>query len=80
MRILRKLLGRSAAQISKARAVEVARSRCEQEGWPWIEPIHVNEELWAYHVMTNARNRGGNVNIRVDRQTGEVRSAQFARR
>jgi hypothetical protein len=78
--VLRSLLGLSGEGISKEHALETARARCAQEGWPWVEPVRVNVDLREYHVMTNAEMRGGNVNIRIDRRSGEVRSAHFARR
>jgi len=80
MRILRDLLGLSGGHISKEDALEIARIRCQEEGWPWIEPVHVITGFRAYRIMTNAQMRGGNVFMRVDRRTGEVRSAGFARR
>lgn len=78
--MLRKLLGLSGEGISKDYAIEIARARCQQEGWPWIEPVHVIAGFRVYRIMTNAGMRGGNVFVRVDRRTGEIRSAGFARR
>ncbi len=66
--------------ISRHQALALARAECDARGWPWREPVHVARGLGSYHVMTNARSRGGNVNIRIGVASGQVISATFAQR
>jgi hypothetical protein len=68
------------AKVSRQEAEAIARTECLNRGWPWIEPVRVNEGLTHFHVMTNTRCRGGNVNLRVNVSTGEVSQAAFADR
>ena len=56
----------------------VAKQHCASKGWPWVEPVHVRCFLRTARVMTNASHRGGNVNVEVDRLTGEVKRSGFA--
>lgn len=65
----------------------MARAAAANEGWPWIEPVVIQRyRTWSlfgrlrWHVMTNANNRGGNVNIHIDDRTASVASKGFARR
>jgi hypothetical protein len=61
------------------RALAIARAECDARGWPWVDPIHVSQSPFAFHVMTNAQCRGGNVYIRIRRSDGHVLRAAFAR-
>jgi hypothetical protein len=58
--------------ISKAEAKELARAECERRGLPFAEPVRVSGGLRRYSVWTDARMRGGNVSLWVDRRTGAV--------
>ncbi|KPJ94009.1 MAG: hypothetical protein AMJ53_06125 [Gammaproteobacteria bacterium SG8_11] len=67
-------------------AIEKARFIVEKEGWPWLEPVKAG--LWEYKekkslysksayrkkwsVTTNYLNRGANVKISFEAETGEV--------
>jgi hypothetical protein len=64
--------------IGRERALEIAKDECSRRGWPWIEPVDFQEGLLEYAIRTNARNRGGNVNLRVRCADGRVSSAAFA--
>jgi hypothetical protein len=75
---LRRLL-RLPPPILRDRALAIARAECDSRGWPWVDPIHVSQGPFAFHVMTNARSRGGNVNIHIRRSDGHVLRAAFAR-
>jgi hypothetical protein len=74
------LLGRIFGAVTVEDAKRLAREECERRGWQWIEPVFVKRFFWVYHVMTNASNRGGNVNIWVDARSGRIKDAKFASR
>jgi len=73
--------------MTRDEVIQRAQAVTEAEGWPWREPIHVERVQQglivgrsAWHVMTNATYRGGNVNIWIDDQSGDVTKKRFARR
>lgn len=57
-----------------------AEVECQRRGWPWKEPVYIEEWFTQWFFRTNARMRGGNVLIAVDCRTGAIRRAAFARR
>jgi hypothetical protein len=74
-RAVRKALRLSS--IERPALIAAARAECEARGWPWDEPIVVNEGLLEARVATNSQHRGGNANIWIDMATGQVRRAHF---
>jgi hypothetical protein len=71
---LRRIVG-VRVNVDREKAISLARSTCEERGWPWIEPVYVRVSLRRYEIMTNAEHRGGNVFLTVDCETGAVDSA-----
>ena len=71
-RLLRRLLGIPEPTISRQQAVQIARRECERKGWPWEEPILVEETLRTFRVYTNQLECDGGVHIRVDAVSAEV--------
>ena len=70
------LLGRlMPGKLTLEAAEEIARGECERRDWPWTEPVTARRQLRSYRFWTNARSRGGNAEIVVDANTGEVRRA-----
>jgi len=61
-------------------AIEIARRHVVENGWPWIEPFHLNHGIYKIHVMTNANARGSNVNIWIRVTDGTVIRAELAGR
>ena len=80
IRLLRRVLRISAPTVTRADAIDIAKSECIRRGWPWREPVRFQEELTSYRITTNARFKGGNVNIVIDITTGNVKKAAYARR
>ncbi len=78
--LLRRLRLLPGAAISREEAVAIAREECAQRGWPWREPIRVEEGWRSYVVRTNTEMRGGNCMILVSTRTGEVIEARRAPR
>lgn len=71
--------------MTELEATSIARAQAEREGWPWTAPVFVSRErAWIlfgavrWRFMTNADQRGGNVNIVVDDLTGVILSKGFA--
>lgn len=65
---------------SSAEVLAIGRAYCERRGWPWTEPVHFSRGWRVARVRTNARTRGGNVNLEIELRTGTVIKAGFARR
>jgi hypothetical protein len=63
------------AKLSLAEAERIARAECERRRWPWTEPVSARRQLRGYRFWTNARSRGGNAEIVVDANTGEIQRA-----
>jgi hypothetical protein len=63
------------AKITIDAAEQAARAECERRGWPWTEPVSRRRRLRGYRFWTNAHARGGNAEIVVDANTGEIRRA-----
>ncbi len=77
MRLVRRVFGIRQV-IGRERALEIAKEECARRGWPWVEPINLEEGLFAYAIRTNAASRGGNVNIYVRCVDGRVSRAALA--
>lgn len=81
---MRDMLGRPRLapqlKLSIERAQEIARTEAESRGWPWTEPVHRARTLRGYRFRTNANKRGGNVEVVVRADTGEVTRAWFGPR
>ena len=70
--VVKRLLGREVKCPDKATAERIARAHCNTHQLNWIEPVVITDDITEWYVMTNARCRGGNVNIRILKRTGEV--------
>ena len=74
MPIIRRLLGLGTG-ISRDSAIRAARIYAEGNGWPWEEPIFIEEGVFRFRIMTAADRRGrecachGLSKRRVDRES-----------
>jgi hypothetical protein len=59
--LLRRLSGVARQRIARGQALQIAKDECVRQGWPWHEPVHVQEGLILWHFMTNANYSGSNV-------------------
>ena len=68
-------------------AIQTARTLAEKKGWPWIEPLMVEDgrrffmfgrRFWR--VTTNSRyvDIGCNVRVQIDDDTGRVVRSEYA--
>jgi hypothetical protein len=60
--------------------LDIAKARCAESGWPWIDPVLLSRGPLTTMVTTSANTKGGNVRIVVDARTGVIRSAGYADR
>lgn len=81
MNMIRQLLNgifsREPPNISREKAISLAKIECEKRGWPFLGVIKVQEKRRSWIVNTNWESRGSNVKLRVDKNTGEVIDAKF---
>lgn len=67
-------------------AIQTARTLAEEKGWPWLEPLMVEDgrrfivfgrRFWR--VTTNSRyvDIGCNVHVQIDDKTGRVLSSDY---
>jgi hypothetical protein len=78
--LLRRLVQIPPPRISLADAEEIARKEAEARGWDWGEPVLRQETLRGFRFRTFADQRGGNAEIIVRGDTGEVTRAWFGPR
>lgn len=79
MKLLRRLFFISPPAITGADVLAIGKAECAKRGLPWKEPVHIAEGMRTFRIMTNHGYRGGNVNLVIDAQTGEIKRAGFAR-
>lgn len=58
--------------LDEATAIAVAKQAVSTRGYPWIEPISAVTDGDVYVISTNAESLGGNVVVRLDRNSGKV--------
>lgn len=63
--------------ITKERAVLIAQQACEEQGWTWMAPVHVQQFGGNWVIQTNWRKRGCNARFKIDCQTGVVKGKAF---
>ena len=73
--------------MTRDEVTQIARTAAEKEGWPWAEPLLVEDErrfiLFGrrfWRVTTNSRyaDIGCNVHVQIDDETGRVLSSDYA--
>jgi hypothetical protein len=79
-RLLRRVLFIPPPALSFEEAERIARAEAERRGWGWADPIHRHETLRGFRFRTNADKRGGNAEIMVRADTGEIVRAWFGPR
>ncbi len=52
--------------------VEIARSTCARQGWPWRGTVRVLGGFLSWTVVTNYGIRGGNVRVKISKRTGQA--------
>jgi len=67
-------------------AIQIARELAEKEGWPWTEPLFVEDgrrfagfgrRFWRVTTNTKYVDIGHNVHVEIDDQTRRVLSSEY---
>jgi hypothetical protein len=58
--------------VSKEQAISIAQDECQKLKYPWLEPVIVRSNWGVWEVYTNARSKGGNARIIINKNTGRV--------
>lgn len=72
--------------IERAAAIDIARKRALEKGWPFAEPLEVvTRRGWfggvtRFEIETNAGKRGTKARFVVDAKTGEIISEGYISR
>lgn len=61
-----------ASNISRARAIEIARAVADREGWPWRGEADISWGWTCWKVKSNRGSIGSHVWVEIHRQTGDV--------
>ncbi len=77
---LRRLFGKSKVLVTKEKAIQIAKSECEQRNWSWREPVKATMRFGNWEVRTNTQARGASARIIIDKYTGEVKKAGYLKR
>ncbi len=74
-------------EMTREEAIAKATAVALEQGWPWRDPVFAARERPCiifgrpyWRLMSSADRRGGNVNVSIDCQTGEVLRKGFAPR
>jgi hypothetical protein len=73
--------------IDREAAIEIARRRAAEKGWPFTEPVEVisrrrwlSGSVFRFDIETNAGNLGTKARFAIDAATGEVISEGYISR
>ena len=64
-------------------ALDIARQRAQQKGWPFLDPVQlIQRRTWSgkplcFEIETNVGQRGCNARFTVDAATGGIVSEGF---
>lgn len=56
--------------LSRDELIAIARNVSEQHGWPWAEPISIQNRLFTWTVVTNYNKIGRNIRVKISKRTG----------
>ncbi len=66
--------------------IQTARTLADNNGWPWVEPLRVEDEYrfilfgrryWRVTTNTEYVDIGCNVHVQIDGETGQVLSNEY---
>ena len=58
--------------IDRDKLIATAKQVADRHEWPWIEPIHVQNRLFTWVVVSAYDRIGGNVRVAINKRTGKV--------
>jgi hypothetical protein len=50
--------------------IEIAKKVCVEQGWPWAEPVQVQNRLFNWIIVTNYDKIGRNVRVTISKRSG----------
>jgi hypothetical protein len=56
--------------LSKDELLGIARQICQQYDWPWLEPVHIQNRLFTWTVVTGYDMVGCNARVTISKRTG----------
>ena len=62
---------------TKEELLHIARGECSAHGWPWLEPVDVQDRIFTWIVYTNSERIGMNVEVHISKRTGKVVAGRF---
>ena len=72
--------------MTRDEAIQSARTLVEKKGWPWAEPLWVEEKrrfilfgrrYWRVTTNTKYADIGCNVHVLIDDKTGQILSSEY---
>jgi hypothetical protein len=72
--------------MTRDEAIQSARTEAKKEGWPWVEPLRVEEKrrftlfgrrYWRVTTNTKYSEIGCNVHVQIDERTGQILSSEY---
>ena len=72
--------------MTRDEVIQIARTAAEKEGWPWAEPLLVEDErrfilsgrrFWRVTTNFKYADIGCNVHVQIDDETGRVLSSDY---
>jgi hypothetical protein len=67
-------------KLSCGELTTVARRISDQQGWPWIEPVQIQNGLFKWTVVTNCEKIGRNIRVVISKRTGQPTQWSFMSR
>ncbi len=72
--------------MTRDEVIQIARAVAKKEGWPWLEPLWVEDErrfiffgrrYWRVTTNTKYADIGRNVHVQIDDETRRVLSSEY---
>ncbi len=72
--------------MTRDEVIRIARALAEKKGWPWAEPLWVEEKrrfilfgrrYWRVTTNTKYADIGRNVHVQIDDKTGQILSSEY---
>lgn len=63
--------------LTREEIIALAQAECDREGWPWLEPVVVQDHWSDWTVVTNYNMRGRNARIVIGKKTGQIVKKSF---
>jgi hypothetical protein len=65
-------LWRNKKRFSREHVVATAKQVADRYRWPWLEPVHIQNRLFTWTVVTGYNQIGCNIRVVISKRTGEA--------